>query len=90
VGNRDARFVTGFSGVWPVGEDGSRIVAAVRDGWTRIRPFSTGGNYVNFQLAEDGEARTAAAYGRNFERLRRIKARYDPENFFRSNRNISP
>jgi hypothetical protein len=90
VGNRDARFVTGFSGVWLVGEDGSRIISAVREGWARIQPFSTGGNYVNFQLAEDGVSRTAAAYGSNFERLRRIKSEYDPENFFRSNRNISP
>jgi FAD/FMN-containing dehydrogenase len=90
VGNRDAHFVMGFSGVWRVGEDGSRVVAAVRDGWKRIQRFSSGGNYVNFQLAEDGEARTAAAYGRNFERLRRIKGVYDPANFFRSNRNISP
>ena len=90
VGNRDARFVTGFSGVWPPDADGRAIVAAVREGWKQIRPFSTGGNYVNFQLAEDADERTAAAYGKNFERLRRVKATYDPGNFFRSNRNISP
>lgn len=90
VGNRDAQFVSGFTGMWPPDEDGSGIVAAVREGWERIRPFSTGGNYVNFQLAEDGADRTAAAYGKNFERLRQIKAAYDPDNFFRSNRNISP
>ena len=48
------------------------------------------GNYVNFQLAEDDAARTADAYGKNFERLRRIKADYDPDNLFRVNRNFSP
>jgi FAD/FMN-containing dehydrogenase len=90
VANRDAHFVTGFSGVWPVGTDGSGIVAAVRDGWSQIQRFSTGGNYVNFQLAEDSDSRTAAAYGQNLGRLREVKAEYDPENFFRSNRNISP
>lgn len=90
VGNRDARFVSGFSGVWPPDADGRAIVAAVRDGWKQIQPFSTGGNYVNFQLAEDADERTVAAYGKNFERLRRVKATYDPDNFFRSNRNISP
>jgi FAD/FMN-containing dehydrogenase len=82
--------VTGFSGVWRPGEDSRSILAAVRDGWQRIRPFSTGGNYVNFQLDDDDDARIAAAYGKNLERLRRIKAEYDPDNFFRSNRNISP
>jgi FAD/FMN-containing dehydrogenase len=90
VGNRDAQFVTGFSGVWEPGEAGDPVVAWVRDAWAAIRPFSTGGNYVNFQLEEDDEARTAAAYGANYERLRRVKAIYDPENLFRSNRNITP
>jgi hypothetical protein len=90
VGNRDAQFVTGFSGVWEPGERGEAVVAWVRDAWAAIRPFSTGGNYVNFQLEEDDDGRTAAAYGANFDRLRRVKAIYDPENLFRSNRNIAP
>ncbi|MCH0565915.1 MULTISPECIES: FAD-binding oxidoreductase [unclassified Streptomyces] len=90
VGNREARFISGFSGVWPPQADGGGIVAAVRGGWERIRPFSTGGNYVNFQLAEDDPTRTADAYRGTYERLRRIKARYDPDNVFRVNRNIPP
>jgi FAD/FMN-containing dehydrogenase len=90
VGNRDARFISGFSGMWPPSAPGDGIVAAVRAGWERIRPFSTGGNYVNFQLAEDDTVRTAAAYGPNYGRLQRVKAAYDPDNLFRVNRNISP
>jgi FAD/FMN-containing dehydrogenase len=91
VGNRDARFISGFSGVWePDDTSGSEHVAWVRESWERIRPFSTGGNYVNFQLDEDDSARTAAAYGTNYERLQRVKAKYEPENLFRSNRNIPP
>ena len=90
VGNRDAKFISGFSGTWAPGDDGAPIIAAVRRGWDRIRPFSTGGNYVNFQLAEDDENRTRAAYRANFERLQRVKAQYDPGNLFRVNRNISP
>jgi FAD/FMN-containing dehydrogenase len=45
---------------------------------------------VNFQLDEDDASRLPAAYGENFERLRRVKTRYDPDNFFRVNRNIPP
>jgi FAD/FMN-containing dehydrogenase len=91
VGNRDARFISGFSGVWPPADDhAAEHVAWVRDGWESIRPFSTGGNYVNFQLAEDDTARTADAYGKNFRRLRQAKAEYDPDNLFRVNRNIPP
>jgi hypothetical protein len=80
VGNRDARFISGFSGVWPPNADGDEIAASVREGLVQIRPFSTGGNYVNFQMAEDDASRTADAYGTRLERLQRIKATYDPDN----------
>ena len=89
VDNRAAHYVSGFAGTWHPGP-AARHVAWVRQAWERIRPFSTGGNYVNFQLADDDDARTAAAYGRNYERLRRVKAAYDPGNLFRVNRNIPP
>jgi FAD/FMN-containing dehydrogenase len=38
----------------------------------------------------DDTARTAAAYGDNYQRLRTVKATYDPDNLFRVNRNIPP
>ena len=48
------------------------------------------GAYVNF-LGSDGEARIRAAYpGATWDRLRAIKARYDPTNLFRLNQNIPP
>jgi Berberine and berberine like. len=48
------------------------------------------GAYVNF-LGEDGEARIRAAYpGGTWDRLREVKARYDPDNLFRLNQNIPP
>jgi hypothetical protein len=91
VGNRDARFVWGVNGSWePDAPDAEAFQEWVRDAWKRIQPYSTGGNYVNFQLAEDGLARTAEAYGKNYERLRHVKAIYDPGNLFRVNRNIPP
>jgi FAD/FMN-containing dehydrogenase len=91
VGNRDAAFVTGFAGAWPPADErAGEHVAWVRDSWSTIRPFSTGGNYVNFQVADDDEARTAAAYRGNYERLRKVKAEYDPYNLFRVNRNVAP
>jgi FAD/FMN-containing dehydrogenase len=90
VGNRDAKFISGFSGVWSPDMPPDEHIAWVRGSWEKIRPFSTGGNYVNFQLAEDDADRTADAYGRNFQRLQRVKAEYDPGNLFRVNRNILP
>ena len=62
----------------------------VRGAWERFRAFSTGGNYVNLQTADEDDERIRATYGANFERLREIKQCYDPGNVFRSNRNIQP
>jgi FAD/FMN-containing dehydrogenase len=46
--------------------------------------------YANF-LGSEGEARIREAYpGETWDRLRRIKARYDPTNLFRLNQNIPP
>ena len=51
---------------------------------------SDDGAYVNF-LADEGEARIRAAYpGSTWDRLRQIKARYDPTNLFRLSQNIPP
>jgi hypothetical protein len=91
VGNRDARYLTGFAADWPPDDDrGELHTAWARDGWERIRGFGTGGNYVNFQQTDDDGGRTAGAYRGNYGRLRRIKAIWDPDNRFRVNRNIAP
>jgi FAD/FMN-containing dehydrogenase len=91
VGNRDAHFVLGVKGMWAPGEPAAgRYTRWVRDAWERLRPWSTGATYVNFQTAEEGDDRVRASYGANYDRLVEVKRRYDPENLFRSNRNIRP
>jgi len=71
-------------------EDGMHMIWA-RDFWSAMRPFSSGGTYVNFLTADAEEERVRAAYGPTlYDRLARIKARYDPDNLFRSNQNIRP
>jgi len=48
------------------------------------------GAYVNF-LGDEGADGVRAAYpGATWERLRRVKERYDPENVFHLNQNIPP
>ena len=41
-------------------------------------------------MMEEGQERVQASYGDNYHRLSVIKAKYDPENFFRVNQNIVP
>ncbi|CAN5500651.1 FAD-binding oxidoreductase [soil metagenome] len=91
VGNRDARYAIGVKGMWEAGEPNADTFQRwVRDAWKQIRPFSTGGNYINFQTADEDEERVRATYGSNFDRLVEVKKKYDPDNLFRSNRNIRP
>ena len=57
--------------------------------WSALEPFHTS-VYVNF-LMEEGQDRIRDAYGvTKYNRLRTLKRKYDPENFFRLNQNISP
>ena len=91
VGNRDAQFVLGVIGMWEADEPNANAFQRwVRDRWARVRPFSTGRTYINFQTADETEDRVRATYGGNFERLIRVKDKYDPHNLFRRNRNIRP
>jgi FAD/FMN-containing dehydrogenase len=73
---------------------GSPDQASVYEPWVHrfvgaLKQSDTGA-YVNF-LVDEGEARIRDAYpGKTWDRLRSIKRRYDPTNFFRLNQNIPP
>ncbi|MEJ2668639.1 MAG: FAD-binding oxidoreductase [Deinococcales bacterium] len=54
-----------------------------------LHPHSTGAAYVNFMM-DEGQDRIEATYGDNYDRLRQIKRRYDPDNLFHVNQNIPP
>ena len=63
--------------------------AWVRDFWSALEPWHQG-VYVNF-LGNEGAERVREAYGSDkYNRLKALKQKYDPENFFRLNQNIAP
>jgi hypothetical protein len=39
---------------------------------------------------DEGQSRVKASYKGNYERLSKIKKKYDPDNLFRVNQNILP
>ena len=60
-----------------------------RNFWTALKPYHTS-VYVNF-LMDEGEERIRQAYGADrYDRLKALKRKYDPDNFFRLNQNIPP
>ena len=87
--HRDARFVMNVHGRWDDPVDDARCKAWARDLFRSATPYATGGVYVNFLTADEGE-RVRNAYGPNYDRLAQVKRRYDPANLFRVNQNIGP
>ena len=90
VGNRDARYVLNVAGSWEQAAEDRANIDWVRGAWNDMKSFSTGGTYVNFLTEDEGPERIAAALGKGRRRLAEVKAKWDPQNMFRTNRNIEP
>jgi FAD/FMN-containing dehydrogenase len=90
-GGREAKFLVTGEASWDdpaVTDDGIRWG---REFWDTMGRHSTGGIYLNFAgLGEEKEQLVKAGYGANYERLAALKAKYDPDNVFRMNMNITP
>jgi FAD/FMN-containing dehydrogenase len=86
---RDANWAQVIVGVDPDPANKEKLSTWAREYWEAVHPFSAGGAYVNFMM-EEGQDRVKASYRDNYERLRKIKRKYDPDNFFRVNQNIHP
>jgi len=87
---RDADFVHVIAAMYPDPADTEKNKKWVRDYWSALHPHSAGGAYLNFLTEDDGEDRIKATFGKNYDRLVRIKRKYDPSNLFRVNQNIKP
>jgi hypothetical protein len=89
AGNRRTGLVVNIAASWEKREEDAVHIAWAREAWTEMRPFSTG-TYINFQSEDEGDDRIRDAYGANYERLAAVKAKYDPGNVFRVNKNVAP
>ncbi|MGH9204063.1 MAG: FAD-binding oxidoreductase, partial [Vicinamibacterales bacterium] len=65
-------------------------IAWCRGTFDALKPFLAETRYVNYLDHDEAGDPAAAAYGANYSRLRELKAKYDPENFFHANVNIRP
>lgn len=90
-GNRGARYNLSVDAIWEDPADDERSIRWARATWEALRAHTGGGVYLNFAgLGEDTAALTRAGHRGNYERLRALKAKYDPDNLFRGNINIAP
>jgi FAD/FMN-containing dehydrogenase len=74
---------------WADSNEDQRHVAWARESYASMQPFPREARYMNY-LDHDDASQAAAAYGANYARLQQIKAKYDPDNFFRQNLNVKP
>jgi FAD/FMN-containing dehydrogenase len=87
-GSRDSAFMLHPIGAWEDPADDEKHIGWVRGVSEAMRPFHTGGVYLNLNTDED---RVRAGFGdAKYARLVEIKRKYDPDNVFRFNQNISP
>jgi len=86
---RDAEYVMNVHTRWEDAKDDERCIAWARKFWKEVAPHAMPEAYINFMTADEG-TRVPDAYGENFDRLSKLKAKYDPENRFRMNQNIPP
>jgi len=86
---RDAQFTINVHGRWQDAAKDAECIGWARDLFRAAAPFASSGAYVNFLTQEEGD-RVSAAYGRNYDRLVKLKNTYDPRNLFRLNQNIRP
>lgn len=75
---------------WMDPADDEQCIKWARESYSAMQPFVGLGRYVNYLDNDEPGDAAAAAYGPNHRRLREIKAKYDPENFFHMNQNIRP
>jgi hypothetical protein len=88
-GGRQAAFTYNIGGCTETGEGFDEEREWVRSFWSALEPWYET-VYVNF-LNDEGEERVRDAYGaEKYDRLKSLKRKYDPENFFRLNQNIPP
>jgi FAD/FMN-containing dehydrogenase len=89
-GNRSSEYVLNVIARSPSADGFDDNVAWARGTTEAFSPVSRKAAYVNF-MGDAGDARLRASYGdAKYERLVALKRRYDPDNLFRLNQNITP
>jgi FAD/FMN-containing dehydrogenase len=86
---RSAPFLLNVHTRWENAADDEKMIGWARKLYEDSKPFADG-VYVNF-MSDEGQERVHDAYPKaTWDRLVEIKRKYDPQNRFRMNQNITP
>ena len=75
---------------WMQHADTKACTQWARDSYAALKPWMAAGRYVNYMGDDESGDQTAMAYGVNYPRLQKLKAKYDPDNILHMNQNILP
>jgi FAD/FMN-containing dehydrogenase len=90
-GGRDVPWLVSPEANWEHDADDDENLAWGRGVVAAMQPYSPGGTYLNFAgFLDDAAELVEPSYGRLYGRLREVKRRYDPDNVFNANVNITP
>jgi FAD/FMN-containing dehydrogenase len=87
--HRHAPFNLVIVGMWTDPAQSEANIRWTRELWKAVQPFSSEAVYVNYMDTDETDRLPAAYDAPTYRRLGEIKQRYDPENFFRVNQNIT-
>jgi FAD/FMN-containing dehydrogenase len=92
VGFRRAAFNVSVMAVWQDPALDTEQIGWARQGAAALEPWSySGGGYVNYMQADEPIERVRATFGaETFDRLQKLKQKYDPRNVLHRNQNIPP
>jgi FAD/FMN-containing dehydrogenase len=76
--------------VWTDPATTDENIAWSRETFAALEEHFAGGRWLNYLGDDQGNEAIRSAYGPNYERLVKVKRRYDPQNVFHLNHNIAP
>jgi FAD/FMN-containing dehydrogenase len=89
-GNRAVTYNIHYLSMWADPSEDDANIAYTKDILAAMKPWSTGGVYLNF-IGDEGSARVRSAFNQEkWQRLQALKRTWDPGNVFHHNQNIPP
>ena len=90
-GDRSAPFMLSLDAIWSARDDDQANISWVREFWNDMQRHSTGRLYLNFPGHGEDQSLVKNALGEaTYTRLQQVKRKFDPQNLFRLNQNITP